>query len=148
LLVITLSAVLIVAIILDVRSRRQIDRIHTQLAGAKAFLDTIMRNIPAPVIVKDPESRRIILANHAYERFSGMSSEALVGATLHDVFPKDLANEITNYDTATLSHPKPLISRAIELESKRLGRRIVDTTRVAVRDEAGNVQYLIAIVDV
>jgi PAS domain S-box-containing protein len=54
------------------------------------FLQTLIDTLPHPVFYKDRDGR-YLGCNHAFEAFMGMQRDALVGKTVYDIAPRDLA---------------------------------------------------------
>jgi PAS domain S-box-containing protein len=63
-----------------------------------SFLQTLIDTIPSSIFYKD--SRGVYQGcNKAYEVFLGLKKEDIVGKTLHEIFPKDLADKYEEMDT-------------------------------------------------
>lgn len=120
---------------------------ESHLGRVKNFLDTIIQNIPIAIVIKDPATRQILLVNRAYEEFHGFSREQLLGATVADLFPKDIAQIITNHDTDALNGHSHITTTEATVNTSARGRRLVTTNRIVVRDGAQAPEYLIAMVD-
>ena len=68
------------------------------------FLQILVDTIPISIFYKDTNG--IYLGcNRAYETFLGMGKEAIVGKTLHEIFPSDLADKYTEMDTNLFHDP-------------------------------------------
>src|SRR5262249_50314252 len=77
-----LTVLLVGAVVARVRHQRGRERsaearlrAEEDLRRAKGFLDTIIENLPLPVVVKDHRTLRFELVNRAYEKFIGMSRQ-------------------------------------------------------------------------
>src|SRR4030088_2010072 len=68
----------------DITERQRSQR---ELKSTKIFLDTVIENIPLPLVVKDARTQKFIFVNHAYEDFIGRTRDQLIGLTVHDLFP-------------------------------------------------------------
>lgn len=73
------------AIIRDITSRKTLEAERTH---AKAFLDSIVENLPAMLFVKDRISRRYLLVNKSAEQIIGRPAGEIVGATDRELFPE------------------------------------------------------------
>ena len=60
------------------------------LKEAGAFLNTLLNAIPVPLFYKDKEGR-YIGCNKSYEEFYGKTQQELVGKSVFDIAPRDLA---------------------------------------------------------
>jgi len=64
------------------------DELHGQLV----FLQTLIDTIPSPIFYKD-EHGCYLGCNRAFEKVLGLTREDLVGKSVHDISPKDLADK-------------------------------------------------------
>jgi PAS domain S-box-containing protein len=80
------------------------DRIDTQraLASSEAQLQAVVDNTPNGMTLKD-SAGRILLANPTYADWVGLTTDALVGKTMWDVFPEHDALEISEKDRSVLA---------------------------------------------
>lgn len=82
----------------DITARKQAE--ETQRESA-AFLDTLLNAIPIPVFYKDHEGRYLGF-NNAFETFFGETREHLVGKSVFDISPPELAEIYHAQDNALL----------------------------------------------
>lgn len=122
-------------------------RAEDELAKMKNFLDTVVQNIPIPIAIRDTETRKFILVNRAYETFLGMERQQILGKTLADLYSEDIVTSAQAYDDQAVAAVDSIVTNEFPVDTKANGRRMVTTTRIAVRDRAGRPQYIIAIVD-
>src|SRR5262249_28037896 len=87
------DAVLVATI--DVTERK---RAEDELRSTRAFLDTVVENIPASILVKDAADLRYVLINRAAESMLGVARGDLIGKHVRDVFPKEQADAFTADD--------------------------------------------------
>jgi PAS domain S-box-containing protein len=90
--------------------------LHDQLLFVQRLIDTI----PAPIFYKD-ERARYLGANKAFERFIGLTREQLIGKSVYDIAPKDLADVYHAADKALFDEPGAQIYEASvkDAEGKR-----------------------------
>ena len=69
-------------------------RAERELHRTKAFLDTVIENVPATLIVKDAFDHSYKLINRGGEKFFGLPREELIGKTIYDVHSKEDADAI------------------------------------------------------
>ncbi len=79
----------------DVTEKRQAEK---ELIQVKNFLDTIIQNIPMPIVIKDARTRKILLANRAYVTLHELRPQGIQGSHVSELFPKDTADRIRNDD--------------------------------------------------
>lgn len=68
------------------------------------FLQFLLDAIPHPVFYKNNQGV-FLGCNQAYEKFSGMPRESIVGKTVYDLYPNDTADAYTQMDKELLDHP-------------------------------------------
>jgi PAS domain S-box-containing protein len=73
------------------RDLSELKRVEHELRDANGFLDSLIENIPALIVVKDAASLRVRRVNRAFERLLGTPRERLVGKTSEELFPADAA---------------------------------------------------------
>src|ERR1019366_5919589 len=74
------------------------------LANLAQFLGSLMEAIPAPVFYKDVEGR-YLGCNQAFEKNLGVSREQIIGKTVYEVAPRDLAEVYHQADEELLKRP-------------------------------------------
>src|SRR4051812_31043963 len=70
-------------------------RLSGQLATTTQFLESVIDNVPVCVAAKSIEDGRYILANRAFEKFSRLSREQIVGKRAEEIFKSATAATIT-----------------------------------------------------
>ncbi len=122
-------------------------RAKRRLEQTKKFLDTVIENVPAPMVVKQPETHEIVLVNRAYERFVGLPREQLIKHRAIDLFPLRDATLIAKFDDEAMNCRDGLTSAEYALQTPANGARIVTTTSLVVRDGADRPHFLITVID-
>ncbi|WP_407156643.1 EAL domain-containing protein [Bradyrhizobium sp. STM 3557] len=119
-------------------------RLARQLASTKQFLESVLDNVPVCVAAKSIEDGRYIFANRAFEEFSRMSRERIVGSHAREIFSPVTAANIEATDKAALAAPGT--SYRSELVVERRGeKRILASNRVIARNERNEPEFLIAL---
>ncbi|MDE5442271.1 EAL domain-containing protein [Bradyrhizobium sp. CSA207] len=133
-----------VATIEEVTERRNLeqerDRNYT-------FLREIIDHIPSQITVKDARTRRYLLINGVAEQQFGQSRQEVVGKTAFEIFPKRSATLVTEDDSKALQSPKGLFKDEHPWQTQAMGLRYITSTRIGIRDDAGEPRYLIHVVD-
>ncbi len=88
-------------IVLDISERK---RVEESLHEAYEFRDTLMNAIPAPLFYKDTDGRYIGF-NKSFEKFYGKTQEELMGKSVFDIAPRDLAEVYHAQDVELLRSP-------------------------------------------
>jgi PAS domain S-box-containing protein len=68
------------------------------------FLQTLLDTIPSPIFFKDAAGL-YLGCNKAFESFLGLSKQQVVGKSVYDIAPKDLADKYREMDTALFEQP-------------------------------------------
>jgi diguanylate cyclase (GGDEF)-like protein/PAS domain S-box-containing protein len=122
-------------------------RAARELDETKRFLDSIVENIPISVVVKDAKTLKYILVNRAFEAMHDMPRSELLDRTAFDIFKRDDAVRISNNDVESFGAPDNIVVKEQEVESPKRGVRIQATSRMVIRDSAGEAKYLIVVID-
>ena len=124
-----------------------------ELRRTRKFLDTIIEHVPLPISVKDVRAAptdaahgRFMLVNHAFEEQLGDPRAELIGKTLHEVYAKERADNVVSSDNATLGSDQTVLIREHTIPTRK-GPRIMSAMKVAVRDDAGQPQYLLTVLE-
>lgn len=72
------------AIIRDITRRKQLQE---ERAESRAFLDTIIENLPSMLFVKNAETRAYEVFNRASEKITGLSRSDVIGRTDEEISP-------------------------------------------------------------
>ncbi|HEX5211367.1 MAG TPA: EAL domain-containing protein [Pseudolabrys sp.] len=126
------------------KARRQAEM---NMAHARKFLDTVIENLPLPVIVKDADTLEIELVNDAYETFIGMSREQLIGKTVRTVYAAEEAETVIKLDREAAASQKQIIVAEFPLHTPNKGLRVVATTRLVVHEGPAGSSHLITVID-
>ena len=134
-----------VATIEDITERQHLEQERDR---NYAFLRQIIDHIPTQITVKDARDRRYLLINRVAEAQFGLSRDAIIGKTAHDLFPTAAADFISADDDATLQSPDGLFrdEHADLRESEALGKRFITSRRIGIPDQAGQTRYIINVV--
>ena len=128
----------------DVTERK---RAINDLEQTRHFLDTIIENVPTPIIVKDIPDLRYILINRAAEKYLGANRERMLGKTAKDTIPAASAELIDAEDRKLIDSGKQLFLDEHAVLTPGNGTRIVTATRLPVMRTDGKPQYLISVIN-
>src|SRR5215467_5589858 len=123
-----------------------IPRATKELQRTKAFLNTVVENVPATLVVKDARDNRYVLINRAGEQLFGIPRECMVGKTTSDFFPTD-ADGIVARDAEVLRSGQQLLVENIPLRLPDGTVRFVTTKRLVVLGEDDQPQYLVGVIE-
>jgi diguanylate cyclase (GGDEF)-like protein/PAS domain S-box-containing protein len=122
-------------------------RAQRDLEQTRAFLDTIIENVPAPIIVKDAANLRYRLINRAAEKYYGADRAAMLGRTTAEVMPEATARTVNAEDRKIIDSGKPMFIDEHAIVTPGNGTRIVTATRLPVLGPEGSPKYLITVID-
>ena len=101
-------------------------------ARSEARFRAIVDNSPDAILLKDPEGR-YLLVNRKYKEWFGDSGGNWTGKSVYDIFPKDVADEMTNLDKKVLS-TNMTIQRELDIPFFDGKVHKLMTTKFVVRD--------------
>ncbi|HEY2379570.1 MAG TPA: EAL domain-containing protein [Terriglobia bacterium] len=125
-----------------------------ELRRTKIFLNAVVEHVPLPLVVRDlrrsgPETRgnRFTLFNRAYEELTGASRRDLIGKTAHEIFPQWRADMIERSDNETVLSDRIVAIPEHEIPTAFKGARLITAKKTAIRDENGEPQYILTVLD-
>ena len=127
----------------DCTEQRKLSR---QLASTKQFLESVLDNVPVCVAAKSIDDGRYIFANRAFERFSRLSRNAIVGKRANELFRPETTASIEAADQAAVNSPDGQFSSEFEVE-RGSEKRVLSSTRVIARNDKNEPEFLIALFD-
>ncbi len=125
----------------DITQRRSAE---DALRRSETFLESIVENIPSEVFVKDADTLRFVSVNRAGEEALSLRRDELIGKTVHELFPADVADIFTSQDREAVESGR-LLDIPEELSATKSGLRYMHTKKVPVLDERGRARYLLGI---
>ena len=120
-------------------------RAEESLAKERNMLLTLIDNLPDFVFIKDAKGR-YVFDNTAHRAFMDVGTlDGIVGKTVFDFYPKELASPLHADDQAVLSGGTPVLNRQEHLTDRK-GRKVpVVTSKVPYRDEQRRIVGLVCI---
>src|SRR5215468_2737013 len=132
-----------VATHLDCTDQRKLAR---KLSSTTQFLESVLDNVPVCVAAKNIEDGRYIFANRAFERFSRLSRDHVIGKSAEEIFSPATAAAIVKADAAAISAPEGYHRNEFQVE-RGSQQRVLASNRVVARNEKGEPEFLIALFD-
>ncbi len=133
--------VLIQGTLTDITEKKQIEN---RLFEERDTLQIIMDNVPDAVFFKDKQGR-FVRANKGQARLLGYDNpEDLIGKTVYDVFPKELADIIHESEQAIFVSGVTSLNVDREIINE-IGSAWLSATMVGVKDLDGQVTQLVGI---
>jgi diguanylate cyclase (GGDEF)-like protein/PAS domain S-box-containing protein len=117
--------------------------LSSELAATKKFLESVIDNVPVCVAAKSIEDGRYILANRAFERFSRLSREQIVGKRADEIFSAKTAATIDAADHTAITSPDGQFRSELAVE-RGDEKRTLASNRVVARNDKDQPEFLIA----
>jgi diguanylate cyclase (GGDEF)-like protein/PAS domain S-box-containing protein len=127
----------------DITERKKAER---ELEQTRSFLDTIIENVPSPIIVKDIPSLQYRLINRAAEKYFGVDRSAVIGRTVDKVLAEDSAKLIEAEDRKSLESGRVGFFDEHTVVTPGNGTRVATALRLPVAGADGKAQYLISVI--
>jgi PAS domain S-box-containing protein len=116
----------------------------TSLEHERAFLATLIRTIPDPIWLKDPDGA-YLNCNQRFESLVGRSTDRLLGRTDYDVFDKELADSFREHDRNAILEGKPTINEEWVTYASDGHRELLETTKTPMFDASGRLLGVLGI---
>lgn len=125
----------------DITERK---RAGAELRKQKDYLNTLLETIPNPVFYKDARGR-YSGCNMAFEEFLGQSRSDIVGKTVWDMGPEEIAGKYHEMDLKLLEAPG---KQNYEWQIKRNDGTLRDVIfdKATIQDPAGNIVGLVGVI--
>ena len=107
-------------------------------------MHSLLNALPDQFYVKDTQSR-FVFVNTATAQFLNHPVAELIGKTDHDLFPRELADQFLVEEKELLASGVPLVNREACIADPATELRWELTTKVALRDDRGQIVGLLGI---
>ena len=125
----------------------QARRAEAEVLSTREFLDSVVENVPAPIIVRDARSLEHVLINRAAESYLGVARADVIGKTVEQIYSPESAAYISALDRSLLRHRKEQSSEDNRFETPRNGARYSTSKRMPIFDQTGEPRYLLTVID-
>ncbi|BBD61281.1 multi-sensor signal transduction histidine kinase [Nostoc sp. HK-01] len=130
---------------IDITQSRQAQE---ELQQTRNFLQSMINNLPVAVFVKDAKPKNLgkfKLWNHTCEHLFGITAEQAIGKTDDEFFPKAQLELSRLTDEVALASGIPQDIAEEPIDTPKLGRRILHTTKIPLYDKDKKPEYLLCI---
>ena len=124
----------------DITERK---RAAEELERTKAFLQTVIENVPAGLTVKDAADGRIVMTNPAVEQMYGVGRGENLGKTGGDIFSPEQARRSAELDRQVLESGEVKVFEAEPISTPN-GVRFLRKKKIGIRNADGRT-YLLSI---
>ena len=111
----------------------------------QTFLNTVIHNIPAMVLVKQANDQRIVLMNTAGEQLLGVGMQQAIGKTSHDLFDADRAALYDALDRKALQSDSPILLEEDRFIDSKGQERIVQLKKTVLRNANGEADSILTL---
>jgi PAS domain S-box-containing protein len=127
------------------RDITEVKRTATNLLAANRFLDSLIENLPAMVVVKDAVTLKFVRVNKSFEDLIGITKSQLLGKEAHDLFNAAEADYVVFKDREALAQGSLVDIPRQSIHTAHLGLRTFHTMKMPIGDDNGRPEYLLAI---
>ena len=135
------KALRMVGTLSDITDRKKVE---DALRESELFLSSLLQSIPAPVFYKDLHGRYLGF-NQAFEVFFGKTQEALIGKSVFDVSPIELARIYHEKDAVLFGRPGTQVYES-QVKDARGELREVVFHKASLTNDSGGVTGLVGVI--
>ncbi len=121
-----------------------VEKKTAELAQSNKFLQDTIESVPDLIYIKDTNGK-FVSANESYCKFHGRTKKNIMGKTLHDLYPKKLAEEFAEHDKIVFEKGKAIVTPDVLLTDSNGNEVIIQTIKAPLKDDKGNVTHLIGV---
>ncbi|MGH9152780.1 MAG: ATP-binding response regulator, partial [Acidimicrobiales bacterium] len=140
-----LALVVLAGLVVLDRALRRRSAVEEELRRSRAFLDSVVENLPTTVFVKDAAELRYVSLNRAGEELLGRRRDEVVGRRDTEVFPLEQAAAFEAQDRDVLDGGRTVETAAVPVRAGGKGERVLHTRRIPIPGPDGAPQYLLGI---
>jgi PAS domain S-box-containing protein len=115
--------------------------IRENIKQQKEFINTLIETLPSPIFYKDKEGR-YLGCNKAYEEFIGKNRSEVIGKSVYDMAPKEIADKYYEKDKELFDNPGTQYYEWV-VKKKNGGIKNVIFNKATFNDHDGKVAGLI-----
>jgi diguanylate cyclase (GGDEF)-like protein/PAS domain S-box-containing protein len=128
----------------DITDQRRAEK---ELSRTRAFLDTIIENVPATIVVKQLPDFRYVLINRAGEKHFAIPREDMLGKNSADVFAPAVASIILEHDQRLANTGIAEFHDEHAVDTPGKGTLIVTTNRIPMLGDDGKIHYILTVIN-
>nr|WP_314487349.1 EAL domain-containing protein [uncultured Pseudomonas sp.] len=127
------------------RAKEAAEQHSQEMAGLSQFLDSVIANIPASVIVQDASSRQILLANQQAERLFGGQAASMIGQLPEQCLPEVTAGYLAQQLQRGALNDRPFADES-RVETA-LGMRTLRSRVLRCERSEGQADYMLFVAE-
>jgi PAS domain S-box-containing protein len=113
---------------------------------SRAFLESIIENVPVAIVVKEANSLRFVLVNRCAETLMGVARDRIIGKNVSELLCPEAAARLTK-DERDVFASKNGSTVEHRIQTPGMGERFVRVVRSPILDESGECKYLSSVID-
>jgi PAS domain S-box-containing protein len=121
-----------------------VEKKTAELAQSKKFIEDTIESVPDLMYIKDINGK-FVFANDSYCKFQGRTKKNIIGKTIYDLYPKNLADEFAEHDEIVFQKGEAIVTPDINLKDSNGNEVIIQTIKAPLKDDKGNVTHLIGV---
>jgi diguanylate cyclase (GGDEF)-like protein/PAS domain S-box-containing protein len=126
----------------DISARK---RAEEEASQERRMLQTLVDNLPDRVYVKNRQGRFLLQNAENVRAHGARSRDELLGKTMFDLYPREVAERIEAEDDAIFKSGVPLLNRERTTTDAAGNTHWQLSSKVPLRDEAGNIFALVGV---
>ncbi len=135
---------------ITMRDITQRKRSEFELRNSRAFLQSLIDQLPALIFVKSlrPENcGQMVVWNKAAEEISGLPAHKVIGKTNREIFPAKMVEIVDRLDQQMLAEKKVIVVKDYPYRRPDGALRIHSSTSVPLFGDDGRPEYMLGIVE-
>lgn len=126
----------------DISARKHAE---VEAAQERKLLQTLVDNLPDRIYVKDRQGRFLLQNTENVKTHGASNPEELLGKTVFDLYPRDIAERIQAEDESIFESGRQLINRERATTDSSGHTRWLLSSKVPLRDDAGSIVGLVGV---
>ena len=128
-------------------SKQALELTTAEMQAGHRFLDSMIENLPVPILIQDATQMRYVRLNRAAEDLFGRSKGELIGKTAFDLFPAAEAEVFATEGRRVLRERSVENIEWMTVHTRHRGMRKLHTKMVPVLDAFGESSHLLVMCD-
>ncbi len=121
-----------------------VEKSTKELRESELFLQSTIQSIPDHMYVKDKDFK-ILFTNKSYCDLFGLSEEKILGRTVYDLYPKQMADIYTKQDREVFKTGKSILTKDVTRTYLDGSKHILQTLKTPIKNDQGNITYMVGI---
>ncbi|MCR6661240.1 MAG: EAL domain-containing protein [Asticcacaulis sp.] len=120
-------------------------RLSSESQRHQTFLNMVIQNIPAMVLVKNAADQKIVLLNSVGEDMLNVSSNKVVGKSSGDFMTAERAALYNTYDQMALQSDEPIMLKEEQVTDAHGHQRVIQLKKTVLRTPSGEADCILTL---